>query len=82
LEDPVLAADCVKHARMFFYRLGCDLASTAPGSFAISPVAGVAEALCRDYDNTVAMVFGTAPTFDQMLASMTALDTAINRVAP
>lgn len=67
---------------MFFDRLGCYLASTVPGSFAISPVASVAEAICRDYDNTVAMVFGTASTFDQMLVSMTALDTAINRVAP
>ena len=32
-----------------------------------------------DYSNTAAMIFGTAPTFDQILVSVTALDTAVNR---
>jgi hypothetical protein len=39
------------------------------------------EALRRDYSNTAAMIFGTAPTFDQILASVTALDAAANRAA-
>jgi hypothetical protein len=47
----------------------------------IAPMAGMIEALRRDYSNTAAMIFGTAPTFDQILASVTALDAAANRAA-
>lgn len=81
LANPELAADCVLHARMFFDRPDYDLTSATPGSFAIAPMAGMIEALRRDYSNTVAMIFGTAPTFDQILASVTALDAAANRAA-
>lgn len=81
LANPELAADCVLHARIFFDRSDYDLASATPGSFAIAPMAGMIEALRRDYSNTAAMIFGTAPTFDQILASVTALDTAANRAA-
>jgi hypothetical protein len=35
--------------------------------------------LRRDYANTAAMIFGTAPTLDQILASVAQLDTTINR---
>jgi hypothetical protein len=81
LANPEIAADCVLHARMFFDRSDYDLVSATPGSFAIAPTAGMIEALRRDYGNTVAMIFGTAPTFDQILASVTALDAAANRAA-
>ncbi|MGY4334837.1 hypothetical protein ACVWWG_009305 [Bradyrhizobium sp. LB7.2] len=37
IEDPELGADCVAHARMFFNRPDFDLASAAPGSFALAP---------------------------------------------
>ena len=63
---------------MFFDRLDYDLASAAPGSFAIAPVAGMIEALRRDYSNTAAMIFGAAPTFDEILASVATLDEAAN----
>ena len=79
LVDLELAADCVSHARMFFDRPDYDLASAAPGSFAIAPTAGMVDALRRDYANTVAMIFGAAPSFDDILASMQALDDAANR---
>ncbi len=78
LANSALAADCVQHARMFFDRLDYDLASAAPGSFAIAPVAGMIEALRRDYSNTAAMIFGAAPTFDEILASVATLDEAAN----
>ena len=81
LANPELAADCVLHARMFFDRADYDLVSAALGSFAIAPMAGMIDALRRDYSNTVAMIFGTAPTFDQILISVTALDTAANGAA-
>ena len=80
LADLGLAADCVAHARMFFNRPDYDLASAVPGTFAIAPTAGMVEALRRDYANTSAMIFGTPPSFDDILASVTAIDTAANSV--
>lgn len=79
LANPDLAVDCVRHARMFFDRPDYDLASAVAGSFAIVPVDGMIEALRRDYSNTVAMIFGSPPTFDELLVSVTALDASANR---
>ena len=39
------------------------------------------EALRRDYANSSAMIFGTPPSFDDILASVTAIDAAVNFVA-
>ncbi len=74
-----LADDCVRHAQMFFNRPDLDLASAKPGSFAIEPNAGMLERLRRDYDNTAAMIFGAAPTFEQILHSMQEIDADANR---
>lgn len=70
LADPGLGADCVRHARMFFDRPDYDLASAVPGSFAIAPTGEMIEALSRDYANTTAMIFGAAPDFAEILASI------------
>lgn len=75
-----LAGDCVRHAQMFFNRPDLDLASAKPGSFAIEPNAGMLERLGRDYDNTVAMIFGAAPTFEQILRSIQEIDSAANHL--
>ena len=82
LSNPGLAADCVRHARMFFDRPDYDLASAEPGSFAIAPTGGMIDALKRDYDNTKAMIFGKPPTFDDLLESARALDVASNKFRP
>jgi hypothetical protein len=79
--DRDLAADCVRHARMFFERPDYDLASAAPGTFAIVPIDGMIEALRRDYAATTAMVFGVAPAFDDILASTRRIEDIINRTA-
>lgn len=73
-----LAGDCVRHAQMFFNRPDLYLASAKPGSFAIKPSAGMLERLRRDYDNTVAMIFGAAPTVEQILHSIHEIDAAAN----
>jgi len=77
-----LAADCVRHARMFFDRPDYDLASAEPGTFAIAPTGGMIDALKRDYGNTTAMIFGKPPTFDDLLESARALEVAINNLHP
>jgi hypothetical protein len=48
LADRGLAADCVRHARMFFDRPDYDLTSAAPGTFAIAPSDSMTDALRRD----------------------------------
>jgi hypothetical protein len=78
LADLKLGADCVRHARMFFDRLDYDLASAVPGAFAIAPAGGMVDALRRDYANTTAMIFGTAPAFDEVMASAVQIERVIN----
>jgi hypothetical protein len=78
LADRDLARDCVRHARMFFDRPDYDLESAQSGTFAIAPIEGMIEALRRDYANTVAMIFGNAPSFDVILASIRALEDVAN----
>lgn len=79
LNNHELASDCVRHARMFFDRPDYDLATATQGTFAIAPAAAMIDLLRRDYANTAAMVFGAAPDFDEILASVTAIDAAANQ---
>jgi len=81
LADRDLGADCVRHARMFFDRPDYDLASAVPDTFAIAPVDGMVDALKRDYANTRAMIFGTAPEFERILASARQIEDAVNQQA-
>lgn len=78
LAQPNLGLDCVRHARMFFDRPDYDLASAIPGSFAITPIDGMIEALNRDYGSTTAMIFGAAPDFREILASIDGIERIIN----
>ncbi|CCV16419.1 nucleotidyl transferase AbiEii/AbiGii toxin family protein [Mesorhizobium sp. STM 4661] len=78
LADLDLGADCVRHARMFFDRPDYDLASAVPGSFAIEPVPGMVDALARDYANTTAMIFGAAPSFDDIMGSAGQIEKSLN----
>jgi hypothetical protein len=78
LADRKLGVDCVRHARMFFHRPDYDLASAVPGTFAITPIGKMAEALSGDYAKTTAMVFGTAPAFEEVLASVTQIERILN----
>jgi len=70
LTDLELGADCVRHARMFFDRPDYDLSSAVPGTFAVAPTGTMVDALTRDYTNTIAMIFGEAPAFEKILASV------------
>lgn len=79
LADRTLGADCVRHARLFFDRPDYDLAAARPRSFAIAPVAGMVDALRRDYDLMAAMIFDVAPSFADILESMKELDALANK---
>jgi hypothetical protein len=73
-----LGADCVAHARMFFNSPDLDLASAEPGSFALAPPPQMLEALERDYGAMSGMIFGEAPPFDVVIASVVALESRLN----
>ena len=79
LGDRDLAANCVRHARLFFNRPDFDLASAQPGSWAIEANAGMVDALRGDYEKTTAMIFGAAPSFEAILASIKTLNDAANQ---
>ncbi len=78
LADLDLGADCVRHARMFFDRPDYDLASAVPGTFAVVPTREMAEALSRDYDNMIAMIFGETPAFPEILTFVDKIQRALN----
>ena len=78
LVDRELGGDCVRHARMFFDRPDYDLASAVPGTFSITPTSAMIDALGRDYANTTAMIFGEAPVFEEILASVNRIERTIN----
>ena len=78
LADRDLGADCVQHARVFFDRPDYDLASAEPGTFAVAPTEAMVEPLARDYANTTPMIFGTAPAFEDILASANEIEETIN----
>lgn len=79
LGDQALAANCVRHARMFFDRPDLDLASAKPGTFAIEPNTKMLDSLRRDYANTISMIFGAPPSFEEIITSITEIDAAANR---
>jgi hypothetical protein len=78
LADPTLGADCVAHAKMFFDRPDYDLASAVEPTFALAPHDAMADALARDYVAMSVMVFGAAPPFEAVMASVTALEARLN----
>ena len=80
IQDRIMSADCVRHAQMFFDRPDLDLEAARPGSFAIKPNDRMLEPLQRDYANTAPMIFGRAPTFDEIMVSVSEIDAAVNRI--
>ncbi len=78
-EDVALGDDCVQHARMFFNRPDFDLASATRGTFALVPTPEMLTRLERDYRLMSGMIFGTAPSFADVLKSIQALEARLNR---
>jgi hypothetical protein len=76
--DLELGADCVAHAKSFFNRPDFNLDTAAPGSFSIAPPGEMTARLIADYKNTEAMIFGEAPTFQDILESIAAIEVQLN----
>lgn len=80
--DHGLAADCATHARLFFGSPDLGLDTAAVGTFTLTPDAAMHDALERDYAAMSGMIFGDIPSLDTVLASVVALQDAINARAP
>lgn len=78
IAEKALGADCVAHARMFFNRPDYDLASAAPGSFALRPHDAMIDQLRADYRAMQGMIFGDPPAFEAVLASIATLEARLN----
>ena len=76
--DLALGVDCVRHARMFFNSPDLNLATAAPGSFTLSPSPEMATQLTRDYAAMAGMIFGNAPTLEEVLGQIAELEAHIN----
>lgn len=53
-----------------------------PGSFRLVPTADMRKKLAADYERMAAMIFGTAPTFEAVMASIEELETFLNVTLP
>lgn len=81
MEDQELARDCVRHARMFFGRPDLGLDCACPGTFTLTPVAGMMDALRRDSMRMSGMIMGPIPAFEEVIAKVTEFEVAINRAS-
>lgn len=79
IADLELGKDCVGHAKTFFNRPDFNLDTAATGSFSLVPPDEMAARLIGDYKNTEAMIFGEAPTFQDILESIAAIEVQLNR---
>lgn len=68
--DDALIEDCVRHARMFFYRAKTGLDTARRGSFRLRPTEPMLDPLRRDYEAMAAMIFAEVPSFETVLESV------------
>lgn len=76
--DYSLIDDCVRHARMFFYRSNTGLETAQRGSFRLCPTEAMIGPLRRDYDAMRTMIFGEEPSFDVVLKSIARAEERLN----
>ncbi len=79
LNDGALGLDCVRHARMFFNSADLDLATAKPGTFSLCPSDVMMAELKRDYTAMSGMIFGEAPTFEDVTKSIAIVEATVNR---
>jgi hypothetical protein len=77
--DRELGADCVAHARMFFSSPDLGLDRAVSGTFSLSATDAMFGELRRDYARMTGMIIGTPPEFDEVMASVAAVESEINR---
>ena len=77
--DRELGADCVAHTRMLFNSPDLGLNRASPGTFSLSLTKAMLEELRRDYARITGMIIGAPPKFDEVMASVAAVENGKNR---
>lgn len=77
--DDAMIEDCVRHARLFFYRANTGLESAQHGSFRLMPTAAMIGPLRQDYAAMATMIFGEIPNFDAVLESVARAEELLNK---
>lgn len=78
MENRELAADCARHARLFFGSADLGLDAASHGTFTLLPSEGMLDALQRDYTAMTGMIFGEVPALSDVLASIERAEAAVN----
>jgi len=78
LADHSLAEDCARHARLFFGSADLGLEAAHRGTFTLAPSREMRDALQRDYAAMVGMVFGGAPSLNDVFATIDDVERAAN----
>lgn len=78
LSNLVLAADCARHARMFFGSPDLDLAHAEPGTFALVPTDAMRRVLDRDYAAMAGMIMGEVPDFVVVVRALAEFEQRVN----
>jgi hypothetical protein len=79
--DRQLAADCARHARMFFYSADLGLDRAIPGTLTLAPSALMQDPLGRDFAAMTGMIFGASPEFEKVIAAVADLERRLNQAA-
>jgi hypothetical protein len=79
-KDTNLIQDCVRHARMFFFRNNTGLDLAQQGSFRLSPTPGMLDPLQKDFTAMATMIFGDVPSFEAILESVARAEEMLNSV--
>lgn len=74
-----LLAAVARHKETFFYAAWARYDDATAGSFRLVPGGELARALRRDYADMADMLFGQAPSFDDILRALGELEDRINR---
>jgi hypothetical protein len=79
LADRALLAQVVRHKQAFYPAAWAHYELAVPGNLRVVPPEYRLAALRQDYRDMAAMIFGQAPTFDELLRYLAELEAAINQ---
>lgn len=82
LGDRELLRSVVEFKMKFYSRAGARYDLATPGTFRLLPPAHGRKSLAGDYEQMQVMLFGEAPSFDEILDKLGTLEQAINQLEP
>lgn len=82
LTDLSLLADVVRFKKNFYYCAWANFETAVPGTLKLLPPEHNIAAFAADYKAMEAMLFGEIPSFDDILAGLTELETTLNALPP